>query len=137
MPPRFDEVRALVGVRLLALLYAVRQAASALQAKVPPADVIPVQCPGGKPVIEVPGQVPQLPVMRVSPVLVRVVAAIAPKLLAAPNKTGSARFSMAGWASPMACWAVMRAKRANWQLLNIVHFMVMDFWWVKVEIDVI
>ena len=39
---------------------------------------MPVQTPGGKPVMAVPGLVPQLPVMRVLPVLVRVVAAMAP-----------------------------------------------------------
>lgn len=95
-PPRSDEFRASVGTRPFALLYAVRQAASALHAAVPPADVVPVHFPGGKPVMAVPGQVPQSPVMTVSPVLVRVEAAIAPKVLASPITTGAARFSMAG-----------------------------------------
>ena len=95
-PPRSDEVRATVWTRPFALLYAVRQAASALHAAVPPADVIPVHFPGGKPVIAVPGQVPQSPVMTVGPVLVRVVAAIAPNALASPITTGADRFSMEG-----------------------------------------
>ena len=101
-PPRFDETRALEGDAIFALLYAVRQANSATHASVPPADFVPVHTPGGKPVMEVPGQVPQLPVMRVLPVLVRAVAAIAPQFAAAPIKTGSDRFSTAGWSSAMA-----------------------------------
>ena len=82
--------------RPLALLYAERQAASAAQAAFPPADVAPVHTPGGKPVIEVPGQVPQSPVMTVLPVLVRVVAAIAPYVLAAPRAMEEARSCMDG-----------------------------------------
>ena len=48
--------------------------------------------------ILVPGQVPQSPVMTVSPVLVRVVAATAPKVLARPRAMGELRGSrgMAG-----------------------------------------
>jgi hypothetical protein len=100
-PPRSEDVRATVGTRPFASLYAVRQAASALHAAVPPADVVPVHTPGGKPVMAVPGQVPQSPVMTVLPVLVKVVAAIAPKVLASPSKIGGDRFSMEGYAREM------------------------------------
>jgi hypothetical protein len=132
MPPRFDEGRAVGGDAPFALLYAVRQAASAVHADGPPADFVPVHIPGGKPVIEVPGQVPQLPVMTVLPVLVRDVPAIAPHVEAAPIKTGSDRFSIAGWASAMAGWAVMRPKRASLQALDTVNCMVKEIFGVKV-----
>ena len=44
-----------------------------------------VTAPGGKPVIDVPGLRPIPPVMTVGPVLVTVVAAKTPKLLAVPR----------------------------------------------------
>jgi hypothetical protein len=94
---RSDDRRAVaVGERALALLYAKRQAASAAQAAAPPADFVLVHTLGGKLVIDVLGQVPQLLVMRVFPMLVRDMAAIAPYVLAAPMAMGTPRFSIEG-----------------------------------------
>ena len=95
------------------MLYAVKIAASAysfnqyakyllalskltLDAAVLPASSAPVALPGGKPVIDVPGYVPALPVITVLPVLVRVVAEIAPKVLARPRTMGALRCSITG-----------------------------------------
>ena len=91
-PPRSDEGRGVTDGKadgIITLLYAKRQAASAAHANVPPADFVPVHTPGGKPVIEMPGQVPQSPVMTVLPELVMVVPAIAPNFAATPNETAS------------------------------------------------
>ena len=124
-----------MGVRALALLYAERQAASAAQAAVPPADVVPVHTPGGKPEIDVPGQVPQSPVMRVLPVLVRVMAAIAPYVLAAPMSMGTPRFSIEGWARMGLNCVMARAKRASLPLLRMVHFILRNGFEVLAIID--
>jgi hypothetical protein len=56
--------------------------------------VFPVTTPGfpvPKPVIAVPGQVPMSPVTTVAPVLVMVVAATTPKVLARPKTIGGLR----------------------------------------------
>jgi hypothetical protein len=103
----------------------VRQAASALYAAVPPADVVLVHTPGGKPVIAVPGQVPQLPVIIVLPVLVRVVDAIAPKELATPITTDDERFTGEGFAMKPAPSPKVPKRRAILQALKILHRMVM------------
>jgi hypothetical protein len=86
-----------------------------------------VHTPGGKPVIAVPGQVPQSPVITVLPRLVRVVAEIAPYVLASPMTIGAARFSMVGWARErMLNCVVARAKRASLPVLNMVHFILSE-----------
>lgn len=64
--------------------------------------------------MEVPGQVPQSPVMRVAPVLVRVEAAIAPKDAAAPMTTGTERLSREG--RPRA--EVLRARTLRLRILQ-------------------
>lgn len=124
-----------MGISALALVYAERQAASALQAAVPLADVVPVHTPGGKPVIAVPGQVPQSPVMMVLPVLVRAVAAIAPNVSASPMTIGEAHFSMEGSARETVLNCVMaRAKRASLPVLSMLHFILSEAFEVLVVI---
>lgn len=53
-PPRSAATSGVAGVEATASLYAVRQSASALQAAVPLADVVPVHTPGPNPVMAVP-----------------------------------------------------------------------------------
>lgn len=126
-PPRSDAASAIVGVDARALVYALRHADSALQAAVPPADVTPVHLPGGKPVMPVPGQVPQSPVITVAPVLVSVVAEMAPYVLARPITMGGPRFTTEGWATmrPLNC-VMMRATRETFEVLGMVNFMVTE-----------
>jgi hypothetical protein len=62
--------------------------------------------------------------MRVLPVLVRVMAAIAPYVLAAPMATGIPRFSIEGWATMGLNWVIARAKRASLPLPRMVHFIL-------------
>ena len=89
-----------------------------------PAAMVPEHVPGGNPVMEVPGQVPQLPVITVAPVLLRLVAAMAAKVSAAPKRTGKARFSMT-WAGERG----RRRRRANRVLmLSEVIRMMMVVW---------
>lgn len=124
-PARSNNGRAVVvGASALALLYAKRQAASAVQATVLPTDVVLVHTLGGKLEIDVLGQVLQLLVIRVLPVLVRAMAAIALYVLAAPIAIGTLRFSIEGWARMGLNYVMARAKRASLLLLRIVHFML-------------
>jgi hypothetical protein len=49
---------------------------------------VPVTLPGGKPVTELPGLKPRSPLITVRPVLVTVLPASTPKVLAVPRLTG-------------------------------------------------
>jgi len=86
--------------------------------------------PGGKPVIDVPGQTPASEKIRVVPILVRFVAASAAKILAEPIQVGTVRFSsvgpsVTGVALERALnWDAMKRRKASLSVQSIVHFIV-------------
>jgi hypothetical protein len=83
------EVFGPVGGGMDAWLYAVVKSAWACAATMSVTCWRPFTMPGGNPVTEVPGLRPRFPLMTVRPVLVTVVPARTPKLLAVPRPTGA------------------------------------------------
>ena len=74
-----------VHVVLDKIPYAIDASVCALIATVPPADIVPITFPGGKPTIAEPGLVPRFPMRRLLPVLVTVEELKTAKLLADPR----------------------------------------------------
>jgi hypothetical protein len=83
------EVLGPVGGGMDAWLYAVVRSAWACAATLSVTCLLPFTMPGGNPVTEVPGLRPRFPLTTVRPVLVTVVPARTPKLLAVPRPTGA------------------------------------------------
>ena len=74
--------------RPAALLYAVSKSASACAATGPPANIVPLTVPGGKPAVAPPGPDPRFPFTMVKPVLLTLSPARTAKEAAESRATG-------------------------------------------------